>query len=70
MTDPRVLGWLDRITAAEDGQAAIRVAVSFLLAEIKRLAESDPDYAEHARWQAARDLAEYAVLLSRRPRPK
>jgi hypothetical protein len=69
-TDPRVNGWLERILEAPDGQAAFRVAVSFFLAEIKRLSATDPEFAEHARWQAARDLGEFAVILSRRRRTR
>lgn len=62
----RVSNWNERIETAESGHRALTAAVSFLLAQIKRKAESRPEDAEEARRHCAREIAKLANSVTAR----
>lgn len=66
----RLADWNERVERAENGHKALTIAVSFLLAQIKRLDHVRPEDAEAARWHIAREIAKFAASLMRRTRTR
>lgn len=62
----RVAEWIERVENAKDGTEAFRIANSFLLSQLKKMAESRPDDADAARWHFAREMAKFATAVTRR----
>lgn len=62
----RLAEWNEQVENAPNGQAALRIAVSFLLAQLKKMSDSRPEDADDARWHIAREVAKFATNVTRR----
>jgi hypothetical protein len=67
--ESRAEHWTGEMAAADSGAEALEAAWSWLKKELSEVAEDRPQKADDARWDMARQIADYAAHLPRHKVP-